>query len=77
MEVLLTLPINHYQTLAVDTAREAGLFLRQHLSKTHQVEFKGEINLVTEADRMSENMIVSRIRQVCPEHSILMEESPR
>ncbi|MDQ5984399.1 MAG: Inositol-1-monophosphatase [Syntrophus sp. SKADARSKE-3] len=64
-----------YKFLAIQAAREAGVMLRERLHHAHQIEYKGEINLVTEADRMSEDMIVSRIRKEFPEHDLQMEES--
>ncbi len=60
------------ETIAV----EAGALLRDRVSSRHTVQYKGEINLVTEADRLSEALIVERIRRTYPGHDILAEESP-
>ena len=68
--------LDRYTTLAIQTAREAGALLRRRLHEAHEIEYKGEINLVTEADRMSEEMIASRIRRAFPDHDLVMEESP-
>jgi myo-inositol-1(or 4)-monophosphatase len=57
-------------------AREAGALLRERLHDRHTVQYKGEINLVTEADHLSESLIVERIRREFPGHDILTEESP-
>lgn len=57
-------------------AVEAGALLREKLDQQHTVEYKGEINLVTEADRLSEALIVERISRRFPDHDILTEESP-
>ncbi|MBN1612977.1 MAG: inositol monophosphatase [Deltaproteobacteria bacterium] len=57
-------------------AREAGLILKQRLHDAHVIDYKGEIDIVTEADRMSESLIISRIRDRYPRHTILSEESP-
>lgn len=38
------------------------------------VEYKGEVDLVTEADRKSEALIMARLRQVFPDHQIVSEE---
>lgn len=57
-------------------ACEAGALLRERLHDRHIVEYKGEINLVTEADRLSETLIVERIHREFPGHDILAEESP-
>ena len=53
-----------------------GALLRERLHERHTVDYKGEINLVTEADRLAEQLIVERIRRVYPDHDILAEESP-
>jgi myo-inositol-1(or 4)-monophosphatase len=58
------------------TAREAGALLRGRLYERHDVHYKGEINIVTEADRLSEELIVERISRRFPAHGILAEESP-
>jgi myo-inositol-1(or 4)-monophosphatase len=59
---------------ATDIAREAGNLLVQKLG-TAKVTNKGDINLVTEADIASENLIIDRIRSYHPQHGILAEES--
>jgi len=56
-------------------AREAGIFLKERLNEKHVINYKGEINIVTEEDRLSEEMITSRIRERYPDHDILAEES--
>ena len=63
-------------TFATETAREAGLLLKHRLHEHHIVAYKGEIDIVTEADRMSEDLILSRIQDRFPRHTILSEESP-
>jgi myo-inositol-1(or 4)-monophosphatase len=65
-----------YREFLEETAREAGAFLRERIGECHTVEYKGDINLVTEADRLSEALIVKRIRSSFPDHGILTEESP-
>jgi myo-inositol-1(or 4)-monophosphatase len=64
------------RTFIEAVAREAGELLRERLHDRHTVQYKGEINLVTEADRLSEALIVERIRLEFPGHGILTEESP-
>jgi myo-inositol-1(or 4)-monophosphatase len=59
---------------ATEIARETGTFLRDRLNSAHTIAYKGEINLVTEADRISEEMITSKINRLFPEHDILAEE---
>ena len=59
---------------AVDVARDAGGLLMQKLGAA-KVTNKGDIDLVTEADLASENLIIERIRSYYPQHEILAEES--
>jgi len=59
---------------AVDVARDAGGVLMQKLGAA-KVTNKGDIDLVTEADLASENLIIERIRSYYPQHAILAEES--
>ena len=64
-----------YRTFAVAIAREAGTLLKKKLNDIHTIVFKGEIDIVTEADRMSEDMILAAIRNRFPTHDIMAEES--
>jgi len=59
---------------ASEIAREAGALLMEHFRRHVAVEYKGEADLVTIADRQSETLIRERIRQVWPTHDILGEE---
>ncbi len=65
-----------YREFIEATAREAGALLRGRIDDRHTVQYKGEINLVTEVDHLSEALIVERIRGSFPDHGILSEESP-
>ena len=56
-------------------AREAGGLLYEKLNSQHQVHYKGTIDLVTEADKMSEDLIMTAISRRWPNHGILSEES--
>src|SRR5207248_6320960 len=60
---------------AAAMAREAGAVLLAGYGRVHAPEKKGRIDLVTEYDRRSEALLVSRIRERFPEHAILAEES--
>ncbi|RLB29581.1 MAG: inositol monophosphatase [Deltaproteobacteria bacterium] len=64
-----------FRQAAVESAREAGAFLKERLHADHRIDFKGEINLVTEADRTSEEIITSRIQKLFPDHDVMAEES--
>lgn len=65
-----------WKIFAVDLARKAGVLLKEKFSQKHDIHYKGEINLVTEADKMSDDLIITAIRQTFPDHGILSEESP-
>lgn len=56
-------------------ARQAGRILSDGYEKDFQVDFKGEIDLVTEIDRQSEDYILGEISRKFPGHSIMAEES--
>lgn len=60
--------------VAVQAARTAGSILLKHLGQPLDVEFKGDVDLVTKVDRLSEEAIVMIIRNAYPEHQILAEE---
>jgi len=56
-------------------AREAGAILREGYGNARHVEHKGVVDLVTEFDYRSEALIVARLRQAFPDHSVHAEES--
>jgi myo-inositol-1(or 4)-monophosphatase len=55
-------------------AREAGALLMHHFHQHLKIEYKGDADLVTAADRASEVLIRERIRQQWPTHDVLGEE---
>ncbi len=63
-----------FLSAAVEIARGAGALLMPYFDRRVRVEYKGEVDLVTEADRASEAYIIERIRARFPDHSILAEE---
>jgi len=63
-----------YLETAVDIAREAGGLLANHFERRVQFELKGDFDLVTEADRSSERLVVERLRSHFPSHGIVAEE---
>ncbi len=60
---------------AQNLARQAGELLAEKLTKENRVYYKGSIDLVTEADKMSEELILREISRRYPEHGIMSEES--
>lgn len=55
-------------------AREAGALLMPYFHQHLKIEYKGEADLVTAADRASEALIRDRIKQQWPTHDVLGEE---
>jgi len=55
-------------------ARQAGALIRENFSESHREMYKGTVELVTEMDTASEQMIVAEIREHFPEHAIEAEE---
>jgi myo-inositol-1(or 4)-monophosphatase len=64
----------HTLATAETIAHSAGQVLREAYSQPRQIEYKGAIDLVTQADRAAEQMIVAALREAFPDHSILAEE---
>src|SRR5438067_12952686 len=73
-----------------EIAREAGALLLTYfrggsfvspsaagLDQPIHIDYKGDVDLVTEADRQSEKLITARIRERGPKHDILGEEGTR
>src|SRR5436190_1916424 len=64
----------HYLGTAADIAREAGALLATYFERRIGFELKGEFDLVTEADRASERLVIERLRTHFPTHGIVAEE---
>jgi myo-inositol-1(or 4)-monophosphatase len=63
--------------IAESIAREAGVLLREFYHRGVAAEYKGDVDLVTEADRASEALIVTRLSAALPDHGIYGEEGTR
>src|SRR3954454_25165864 len=57
-------------------ARETGDLLLSHFGKV-KIEYKGDVDVVTEADRAAEKLIVSRLSERWPGFNVLGEEGTR
>jgi myo-inositol-1(or 4)-monophosphatase len=63
-----------YLDVAIETAQEAGKILREEFDRPAQISYKGDVDLVTQADKRSEEAIVKRLAKHFPEHAIVAEE---
>jgi myo-inositol-1(or 4)-monophosphatase len=59
---------------AVEIAQEAGKILREEMDRPLSIAYKGDFDLVTQADRRSEALIVSRLQKYFPGHAVAAEE---
>ena len=62
---------------AARIAREAGARLREFFAEGVATEYKGDVDLVTVADRTSEKLIRERLAEAFPGHGIFGEEGTR
>jgi myo-inositol-1(or 4)-monophosphatase len=63
-----------YLTTAVEIAREAGALLAELFKSPLEISYKRPSDLVTQADRRSEALIVARLHRHFPEHAVVGEE---
>jgi myo-inositol-1(or 4)-monophosphatase len=68
--------MDKYLEVAIAAAKEAGRIQKMHLGDFHKVEFKGEINPVSEVDKLCEKAINQIILDAFPNHDLLTEETP-
>jgi myo-inositol-1(or 4)-monophosphatase len=75
-EVKFKIPpdIDLLKKIGVDTALKAGRILLDKQNLKRKIDFKGEADLVTDADTAAEELIVDSISSNFPTHSILAEE---
>jgi myo-inositol-1(or 4)-monophosphatase len=65
----------NYLEAAVEIAQEAGKILVEELSRPLDIRYKGdEVDLVTQADKRSEQLIVARLNKYFPDHAVAAEE---
>lgn len=66
--------MDNFLNFAVETAREAGTLLSQLSKQPREISYKRKSDIVTDADRRSETMILERIRRDFPDHAVVAEE---
>jgi myo-inositol-1(or 4)-monophosphatase len=62
---------------AISAAREAGGVLREGFGWQHSIEYKGEVDLVTEVDEQAERVIREILLGAFPSYGMLAEEGGR
>ncbi len=63
-----------YLQAAIEIARKAGAVLCEEFDRPPSIAYKGEADLVTQADKRSERLIVELITKHFPDHAIAAEE---
>ena len=66
-----------FAEVAEGIAREAGALLKSFYEKGVTAEYKGDVDLVTEADKASEKLIRERLHTAFPTHGVYGEEGTR
>src|ERR1700758_4925615 len=67
--------MNSFLEAASEIAQEAGAIFLAALDRPVRIDYKGDVDIVTHADRRSEALIVSRLRSHFPKHGIIGEET--
>jgi len=67
--------MNSYLEVAQEIAREAGTLLAGFHERHIGFKLKGDFDLVTAADVASEKLVLERLRNRFPSHSVVAEES--
>lgn len=63
------------QQAAEEMARRAGRVLADRFGGERTIEYKGGIDLVTDADRAAEEVVLQFLKARYPDHAVLAEES--
>ena len=67
--------MDHFMKVAIEAAKEAGQLALELSKKKIEYTMKGEYDILAEADLKSENLIVKKLMEAFPDHSILSEEN--
>jgi len=59
---------------ARDAARRAGAMLRDQMKESFRVDYKGEVDLVTDCDLRAQKLVFDHLSGLFPEYSFLAEE---
>jgi len=70
--------MNHekIKRVLLESLEAAAKIMREDFGRTHHIEKKTELSIVTESDKKAEAAILARIKRDFPDHAFLTEESP-
>jgi len=60
--------------VAIEAAKEAGIFLWNNFGKISKIEKKGDRDFATNLDKEAEKIIIDKVKAKFPNHGILAEE---
>jgi myo-inositol-1(or 4)-monophosphatase len=66
--------MSRYLEVAIEAAQEGGRVLMEEFARPVHISYKGDADLVTQADQRSEKLVVERLRREFPDHAIIAEE---
>ena len=66
--------LERYLLAAREAAQRAGRFLKENIGNAQEIIFKGSVDLVTNLDNQSQNMIFQYLSDSFPDHDFLAEE---
>lgn len=67
--------MNRHLEVAIETALKAGRYLKKRFRSPKHIEYKGEIDLVTDSDIAAEEIIIKSLKKAYPLYRILAEET--
>jgi myo-inositol-1(or 4)-monophosphatase len=63
-----------YAVVAREAARKAGSMLKENMGKAREIVFKGAVDIVTNFDKRSQEIICEYLSSRFPDHDLLAEE---
>ncbi|PIA38370.1 hypothetical protein AQUCO_02800217v1 [Aquilegia coerulea] len=67
--------LEDFLNVAIDAAKRAGEIIRKGFHEKKNIEHKGQVDLVTETDKACEDLIFNHLKQHCPGHKFIGEET--
>jgi len=63
-----------FKKIAINAALRAGSYIKKNIGKVTDVSYKSDINVVTNVDKRSEEIIINILRGHFPSHGFIAEE---